>query len=91
MGPLTVLGEGELQYGGEEERQAALRVVDLAAALAEPAGLRLVGHLIQAPVTARQEDASQLGGGDGQHVGVVGGDGVEGVRQQLHCSRQTVI
>ena len=66
-------------------------MVDLAAALAEPARLRLVGHLVQAAVLARHEHAALVGGGDGVDVDVVRGDGVEGVGHQLHAPRHAVV
>lgn len=88
---LTILRKGELQQGGHEEGQATLGVVDLPAALAEPAGLCLVGDLVQAAIFARQEDAAQVSGGHGQQVGVVRGDGVQGIWQQLHATHHAVI
>lgn len=87
----TVLGEGELQQGRDEEGQAALGVIDLPAALTEPARFSLIGDLIQTAVFPRHEDAAHVRGGDGQQVGVIRGDGVERIWQQLHGSWHAVI
>lgn len=61
-------------------------MVDLPAALTEPPSFSLVGDFVQAAVLPGQEDAAQVCRGNGEHVGVVCGDGVERVGQQLHGS-----
>lgn len=86
----TVFGEGKLEHRGDEEGQRAFGVVDLSAALAQPPGLSLVGNLIQAAVFPCHEDSAQVGGADGQNVGVVCGDGKERVREQLHPTTHAV-
>lgn len=88
---LTIVREGELQQRRNKERQATLGVVDLPAALTEPSSFGLVGDFVQTSVLSGQEDASQVCWGDGQHVGVVRGNGVEWVGQELHGSRHAVI
>lgn len=83
---LTVLRKGELQQRWNKEGQAALGMVDLFAALTEPAGFRLIGYFIQTAIFPGHEDAALLCGGDGQQVRVVCGDGVQRIREELHCS-----
>lgn len=89
--PLTVFREGELEHRRNEEGQRAFGVVDFSAALTQPAGLSLVRYLIEASIFSCHEDTSQVCGGDGEDVGVVCGDGEEGVWQQLHSTRHAVI
>lgn len=66
-------------------------MVDFSAALTQPSGLSLISHLVEAAVLSCHEDASQVCGGDGEDVGVVCGDGEEGVWEQLHPTRHAVI
>lgn len=66
-------------------------MVDLSAALAEPSCLSLVSNLIEAAVLPCHKDTTFICGRDGQDVSVVGGDGEEWVREQLHCTRHAVI
>lgn len=70
----TIFREGELQHRGDKEGQSTFGVVDLSAALAEPACLCLVSHLIEATILSCHKDTTFICRGDGQDVGVVCGD-----------------